>query len=396
VCCASSIWVQNPFFFFYVYILNRGHPVKGYAAVCAGFTAALVIHGAVILGYAEGDDDYDLTAETLSLHRIELNFIGILSVLCVQLLFFPKSVRHLLIGSQVPILNGIGDGIAHAMAFFAPSRLPSDAGDDPTSVSSSQTGSQLHARMFTERSSYRETQSSSEPPASSPVLLPAVENPKEGRSADSIQVDKEKEVHAGAIAKGVKEVILALGLLGPAGDEPTLWRKRFPQDRLAHVLATEAKCFEILSLLEDAAAAAGSSSDDLPLSVAPTMVAFSQEVKEAVAAAAFAWGGWKEDLQFSPVGDSSQSEAPPEIAHCDAFTSATNVAAPLLSLKSVTSKSILEQRDALMLRAFTTRNPLPQRATMGWMAVCFLCRELSTSLEELGVALREARVHGGH
>jgi len=356
--------------------LFRGDPVKGYAAVCAGFTAAIIIQGGVTLTEADDDDEFELTPESLSLHRIKMNFIGVLSVLFVQLLFLPKSVRSLVMNAQVPILENIGNGITKALSPFSTSACMPSGNEDEGSASSAY-------EMKHDDDSPRVSATSDDSNKHDRIS-------EDHRDNDNLDCGKNRDDTANlhddnSISNGSSFVTEARALLSSAGDEPTLWRRQFPKEHVAKILEAEASCFEILGLLQEAAAAAASNTSDAPTlapSVAPTMLAFSSHVKEAVDSAAVAWACW--DGENTPKNGRFTKIS-------NAFNSAAQVAAPLLSLRYLTEKSILEQRDALFLQAFTARDPPPQRAALGWMAVCFLCQQLSDVILELGVAMRDTR-----
>ncbi len=57
---------------------NRGHPTKGYSAVVAGFTAAVIINGSISIRSSSGPGALTVAAqESLSLNRIKMNFVGV-------------------------------------------------------------------------------------------------------------------------------------------------------------------------------------------------------------------------------------------------------------------------------------------------------------------------------
>jgi len=360
--------------------LFRGHPRRGYAFVVAAFTAAIIMHGGIALDESGGDEDGDgddvLTRETLALHRITMNFVGISLYVSIDVLLAPKSVRRIIRHSQAPLLKGVARGVAEAMFLFAFKNetgcLPEDdlrlIGDKKDTLKASVTSKE--------------------------DCLALVEG--------GISID----------IKDTMEAVEALqGLLVSADDEPTLWRKPFPRAAYGRALAAEKACLGLIILLREATFDANDSAVllSLPASVAPSMVAFTEHVRDAAAASSGVWEMIQSGeadaaiLETGIEGPMSPSAANlvepwsslgPAVTKSESLfgiVSAAQIATPLIALKPYTEKGLLDQRNSLVLHAYTANTPLPQKTVLGWMATCFLCQEISAALGELGESLREIR-----
>ena len=335
--------------------LFRGHATKGYAAVVAAFTCAIIIHGGATLDPADG-----LTRADLVFHRIKMNVAGVAVFVLVDVILWPHFAQDMVKEAQPKVLKALARAVS---AVFAPE--------------SRSMGASVEEEM------------------------------------DS---DGEGNLRA-ALSEGREVLARAAKLLGPADGEPTLWRVGFARKAYAHALDAEATCFEMASELRAALKEAtqggekielGENHQGMPPSVARALKLFASALGDAIGKASEAWDVCPSDKvpTRDPAlrkSDDPEAPVPPptplsprQRTLCRpnaAFTSAVAVATPLISLHEQASANLIKQRDHLILLAFEKRfqEAMPQPIVLGWMGIVFLCSELSAALLEVGVALRDAR-----
>jgi hypothetical protein len=186
-------------------------------------------------------------------------------------------------------------------------------------------------------------------------------------------------------------------LLSPADNEPTLWRSCFPRAKYESALGSEKRLLRLMRALHQTTRAVVLSEGE-SAALSPIKV-FVQSVVEALSGAAGAWESWDRKGRQIGGASSSSGDAGQSIltaVNCDAFASASLIAAPLMAVRHAALATLMEQRDGVVLAAMEAQHlnapslpALPAR--LGFMAACFVCYEVAGELSVLGEALRDIR-----
>eukprot|EP00613_Pedinella_sp_CCMP2098_P035812 CAMPEP_0171803234 /NCGR_PEP_ID=MMETSP0991-20121206/73356_1 /TAXON_ID=483369 /ORGANISM="non described non described, Strain CCMP2098" /LENGTH=555 /DNA_ID=CAMNT_0012415301 /DNA_START=30 /DNA_END=1695 /DNA_ORIENTATION=- len=89
--------------------LFRANPLRGYAAVVAGFTAALIIQVSL-----EVEGSNYLARQLVAWHRIEMTFVGVVISVAVEILVVPRSAREIVLKGVIGGLSAIIVGAREA------------------------------------------------------------------------------------------------------------------------------------------------------------------------------------------------------------------------------------------------------------------------------------------
>jgi hypothetical protein len=342
--------------------LFRAHPTKGFAAVVAAYTAAIIEHSAgTVQGASSGDD--------LATERIKMEFVGIFVFVLVELCVWPVSARNTIRKEQGAILERLGEDIAAALSPFQEAAPPCDVPRERAVISLK---SEPCSETLERRTDWNE----------------------EGHCG--LHEDRPLSGTAGSIA-----VDRSVELLTSATVEPSLWRTSFPHQALERVLQMERRCIELTSFLHGAAAMVDMRA--LPPVAPQTMVAFGKCCFEATSMSSKEWitqhpggsgnsGSGRGCMNWTRIELEAIEDE--EAGQLNAFSTATKLASPLMEVGPYTENSLVQQRDLLALLLFEEGAPtMAQGDIVGWMASSLLCQELGGAMSNLGSALRDVRAH---
>lgn len=339
--CPHSFISLHPRSFIITTPMYRGHPAKGYAAVVAGFTAAIIVHGGNLLQKLERDsnnfveddsddhneDNYNLDRGTLALYRIVMNVLGVGIFIFIEMLIWPKSARTLIDNEQMLILKAISESVKNVMSPFL--KIVSSASTSSSSsvqVQSSQTSPLFGPRRTQVSPSYMQetsyvmedninnTLSNINESGSLKDNKKVDQNLKELQSnldldhineLSSHDVMKKKDendddtrtITISGLSSLMSSITNSFSLILAADDEPQLWRCHFPKSDFIKLIDKESKIFDLLSLLHEASQDAcisslvsnNPTSSVLPLTVPPAMVLFSLHVCQATQETSIHW-----------------------------------------------------------------------------------------------------------
>eukprot|EP01062_Namystynia_karyoxenos_P040409 TRINITY_DN29473_c0_g1_i1.p1 TRINITY_DN29473_c0_g1~~TRINITY_DN29473_c0_g1_i1.p1 ORF type:complete len:1024 (+),score=144.37 TRINITY_DN29473_c0_g1_i1:175-3072(+) len=323
--------------------LFRGSPTHGYLAVCAAFTAPVIMVGTMVHLPDEGRD-----VGTYALHRIQTNTLGALLFMFVEVTLWPAKMRSTVRLQQVKVLAALREGITDALLAWAPFI---EAERKSRKISGRARASTLQL-PFTPRSAGSSQQNWSHLSEAGQITTRAI--PK---------------TSAGA-CKGLKIVAASLGALVTADAEPALWRPPFPRNDYTHALLAEQTALRIVAAMHSAARTAPLS--DVPPRLASLFCDFAEEAQVALTRAMTAWA--RSAGAGAPVSDAGEVAAPFSVVR-------TRVCVPL-------QRAWAE----FTMADFDRVAPVHQDdQSLAWHTVVLLCLELAAVLERIGEHLRGVR-----